>query len=77
VTAKSSKRKYAIDVDPVASIPGALNADYVPKWGTPHMFRWRGYWVDVIRSSENEESGGRRGGPFGMGGSAPGQITIT
>jgi hypothetical protein len=30
-----------------------LSVDIVPKWVTPHLFRWGGYWIDVSRGTDD------------------------
>lgn len=46
VNAKNSKRKWAVSEPELEG-----NADYVPTYELPQLFRWRGYWVEVKRSS--------------------------
>lgn len=81
VTAKTTKRKFAVSTsfhDAAARLPGKQSADYVPQWGMPHVFRWRGYWVDVTRTGGDAFSGGHRGhGPFGGGQQDIGQVQLT
>ena len=50
VNAKNSKRKWAVSEPELEG-----SADYVPTYELPQLFRWRGYWVEVKRSS----TGGR------------------
>jgi chaperone BCS1 len=59
VTAKSSKRKYGIDSGLDPRVEG--NADYVPTYGPPHIFRWKGYWVEI-----KKETGNQTIVPYGM-----------
>jgi hypothetical protein len=35
---------------------------YVPKYQTPQLFRWRGHWVEIQRSKDGET----RRSPFGF-----------
>lgn len=58
VTAKNSKRKWAVSG---AELGG--NADYVPTYELPQLFRWKGYWVEIKRTS-----GGRASQPGQPGG---------
>jgi hypothetical protein len=71
VSAKSTKRKWHINASeyfPASS--EALNADYVPNWSTPHMFVYRGYYVDVVKSGH--DMGNQRQGGMGYGMMYPG-----
>ncbi|KAF7979724.1 hypothetical protein HWV62_41082 [Athelia sp. TMB] len=52
VTAKSSKRKWAVTSGPGAAIRG--NAEYVPSFGAPQLFRWKGYWVEITRQKDTQ-----------------------
>ena len=36
---------------PGAAVEG--NADYVPSFGAPQLFRWRGNWVEVTRLKDS------------------------
>jgi len=46
VTAKNSKRKWGIKPSPEID----ENADYVPTYAMPQLFKWKGYWVEVQRT---------------------------
>ncbi|KAI3615012.1 mitochondrial chaperone bcs1 [Moniliophthora roreri] len=48
VSAKSSKRKWAIH--PGYEDIGKDNADYVPTYELPQIFRWNGYWLEIKRT---------------------------
>lgn len=48
------------------------NADYVPTYDLPQLFRWKGYWLEIKRSAG--PYGGQLGGT-GM--QTPGTIYIT
>lgn len=50
VTAKNSKRKWAVSGSDLGG-----SADYVPTYELAQLFRWRGYWIEVKRTT----SGGR------------------
>ncbi|KAK0480449.1 P-loop containing nucleoside triphosphate hydrolase protein [Armillaria luteobubalina] len=47
VTAKSSKREWSIETGP-ESVHG--NAEYVPEYAKPQIFRWGGYWLEIKRT---------------------------
>ncbi|KAF7357446.1 hypothetical protein MSAN_01340600 [Mycena sanguinolenta] len=47
VTSKSSKLVYGVSVSADPEIVGS--ADYVPTYESPQLFRWRRYWVEVVR----------------------------
>jgi chaperone BCS1 len=48
VSLKSTRRKWAVSMFDQSGTK--QSADYVPKWIRPVLFRWQGYWVDVVRS---------------------------
>ncbi|EIN08798.1 P-loop containing nucleoside triphosphate hydrolase protein [Punctularia strigosozonata HHB-11173 SS5] len=48
VTAKSAQRKWTAHE---GAFVLAGNADYVPSFEEPLLFRWNGYWVDVSKST--------------------------
>ncbi|KAF8163917.1 P-loop containing nucleoside triphosphate hydrolase protein [Mycena galopus ATCC 62051] len=52
VTAKNSRRKWAVKtwLDPTTQ----GNAEYVPTYQAPQLFRWRGHWVEIKRGKDNE-----------------------
>ncbi|KAG5653244.1 hypothetical protein H0H81_001501 [Sphagnurus paluster] len=61
VNAKNSQRKWGIQLEQ----EGDGNAEYVPTYDMPQIFRWKGYWVEVKRSrgaggrQSNREPGGQ------------------
>ncbi|KAJ7211718.1 P-loop containing nucleoside triphosphate hydrolase protein [Mycena pura] len=48
VSASSSRRKWAVRA--AADAARRENADYVPTYQRPQLFRWRGFWVEIKRS---------------------------
>ncbi|KAJ6475868.1 P-loop containing nucleoside triphosphate hydrolase protein [Mycena vulgaris] len=50
VNATNSRRKWSVktSIDPM--LKG--NAEYVPTYEAPQIFRWRGYWLEIRRSAE-------------------------
>ncbi|KAJ7302274.1 P-loop containing nucleoside triphosphate hydrolase protein [Mycena albidolilacea] len=60
VTATNSRRKWSVQTWMDPRING--NAEYVPKYQTPQLFRWRGHWVEIQRSKDGET----RRSPFGF-----------
>ncbi|RDB18320.1 Mitochondrial chaperone BCS1 [Hypsizygus marmoreus] len=46
VNAKNSQRKWGIQAE--HEVDG--NADYVPTYEMPQLFRWKGYWVEIKRN---------------------------
>jgi len=46
VTAKNSKRKWAVNKGTATGI-NSDHADYVPLYDAPQLFRWNGYWIEV------------------------------
>lgn len=47
VSAKSSQLRWGIKMR--SSIE---SAEYVPKYNKPHLFRWKGYWVEIQRTEK-------------------------
>ncbi|KAF8055229.1 P-loop containing nucleoside triphosphate hydrolase protein [Lyophyllum atratum] len=50
VNEKNSKRKWGLKLGP--EVDG--NADYVPTYKMPQLFRWKGYWVEIKRSQDRQ-----------------------
>ncbi|KAJ6497945.1 hypothetical protein DFH09DRAFT_336850 [Mycena vulgaris] len=50
VNATNARRKWSVktSIDPM--LKG--NAEYVPTYEAPQLFRWRGYWLEIRRSAE-------------------------
>ncbi|KAF8892728.1 P-loop containing nucleoside triphosphate hydrolase protein [Mucidula mucida] len=62
VSAKSSKREWSIENGPENMTKG--NADYVPTYELPQLFRWKGYWLEIKRTNGSYSSvTGPGGGP--------------
>jgi chaperone BCS1 len=53
VTARSSARKWAVNKGTATAIDSE-NADYVPLYEAPQLFRWNGYWLEVKDSQVNQ-----------------------
>ncbi|KAJ7713413.1 P-loop containing nucleoside triphosphate hydrolase protein [Mycena metata] len=49
VTAKNSQRKWAVQTSTSPTRVG--NAEYVPTYQAPQLFKWRGYWVEIKRGN--------------------------
>ncbi|KAJ7770303.1 P-loop containing nucleoside triphosphate hydrolase protein [Mycena maculata] len=47
-SARNSQRKWAVRAASDATIKA--NAEYVPTYKKPQLFRWRGYWVEIKRA---------------------------
>ncbi|KAG6852907.1 hypothetical protein C0991_008250 [Blastosporella zonata] len=52
VNEKNSQRKWGLKLGP--EVDG--NADYVPTYKMPQLFRWNGYWIEIKRSSSSRQS---------------------
>ncbi|KAF7368375.1 hypothetical protein MVEN_00159200 [Mycena venus] len=52
VTATNSRRKWSVKTWLDPKIEG--NAEYVPTYQVPQLFRWRGHWVEIKRSKDGE-----------------------
>ncbi|KAJ7643186.1 P-loop containing nucleoside triphosphate hydrolase protein [Mycena rosella] len=77
VSASNSRRKWAVRAATDATVKA--NAEYVPTYKTPQLFRWRGYWVEVKRNG-NAAGGDVDAGPYaypGPYGGEAGNIYIT
>ncbi|CAK5271627.1 unnamed protein product [Mycena citricolor] len=63
VSAQNSQRKWSVPSNPTTSSSTAVgaNAEFVPTFSQPQLFRWRGHWVEVARTGP----GGHQGGGFG------------
>ncbi|KAJ7510970.1 P-loop containing nucleoside triphosphate hydrolase protein [Mycena galericulata] len=57
VSAKNSQRKWAVDTASDSTMAG--NAEYVPLYQIPQLFRWRGFWLEIKRG--NGSSAGNNG----------------
>jgi hypothetical protein len=65
VFAKSIRRQLTITPTfEELSSEKELSVDIVPKWKTPHLFRWQGYWIDVDRDKELGPYGTSLKGPL-------------
>ena len=49
VSAKSSQRTWGVDPTP----DHGGNADYVPTYEVPQIFRWKGCWVEIRRDKSS------------------------
>ncbi|KAF8829977.1 hypothetical protein HHX47_DHR2000296 [Lentinula edodes] len=58
VSAKSSTRKWGISslVTGESSIVKSESVEYVPTYSQPQLFRWRGYWLEIMRSKPQNEN---------------------
>ncbi|KAJ7033568.1 P-loop containing nucleoside triphosphate hydrolase protein [Mycena alexandri] len=50
VTAKNSQRKWTVQTSADPTTVG--NAEYVPTYQAPQLFRWRSHWVEIKRGNE-------------------------
>ncbi|KAJ7745365.1 P-loop containing nucleoside triphosphate hydrolase protein [Mycena metata] len=68
VSASNSRRKWAVRAASDATVKA--NAEYVPTYQQPQLFRWRGYWVEIKRTGNvnNVDSVS----PYGFAGHYPG-----
>ncbi|KAF7300836.1 hypothetical protein MKEN_01309600 [Mycena kentingensis (nom. inval.)] len=68
VTANNSRRKWAVQAAK-REAKGKANAEYVPTYQRPQLFRWRGYWVEIQRQG-NLTAVETQGGPYAGQGSS-------
>jgi chaperone BCS1 len=62
VSAKSSQLRWGVKMRSIES------AEYVPRYKKPHLFRWKGYWVEIQRTERPYD-------PATMGFAQPGMAT--
>ncbi|KAF7337400.1 hypothetical protein MSAN_02266300 [Mycena sanguinolenta] len=62
VSASNSQRKWAVRAAADATVKA--NAEYVPMYTQPQLFRWRGYWVEIKRVGNG--SNNEMPGPYAM-----------
>ncbi|KAJ6464867.1 P-loop containing nucleoside triphosphate hydrolase protein [Mycena sanguinolenta] len=70
VSASNSQRKWAVRATADATVKA--NAEYVPMYTQPQLFRWRGYWVEIKRVGNG--SNNDMPGPYAM---IPGRYVAT
>ncbi|KAF7289168.1 hypothetical protein MIND_01377900 [Mycena indigotica] len=63
VTANNSRRKWAVRAT-TKEEGSKINAEYVPTYQRPQLFRWRGYWVEIQRLG-NVNAVETPAGPYG------------
>ncbi|KAJ7249766.1 P-loop containing nucleoside triphosphate hydrolase protein [Mycena haematopus] len=54
VSASNSQRKWAVRAAADATVKA--NAEYVPMYTQPQLFRWRGYWVEIKRTGNGSNN---------------------
>ncbi|RDB27534.1 putative mitochondrial chaperone BCS1-A [Hypsizygus marmoreus] len=52
VNAKNSQRKWGVQAENEID----ANADYVPTYEMPQLFRWKGYWVEIKRNKDSRQT---------------------
>ncbi|KAF7293851.1 hypothetical protein HMN09_01181100 [Mycena chlorophos] len=72
VTANNSRRKWAVRTE-LKEDGTKVNAEYVPTYARPQLFRWRGYWVEIQRTG-NITAVDTQQSPQGAGGAS---MTVT
>ncbi|KAJ7151896.1 P-loop containing nucleoside triphosphate hydrolase protein [Mycena crocata] len=79
VSASNSQRKWAVRANTDQTVKA--NAEYVPTYKKPQLFRWRGYWVEIARRGSGGAHAARPAigpyGPFAYAGGEGGSIDIT
>ncbi|KAF8128052.1 P-loop containing nucleoside triphosphate hydrolase protein [Mycena galopus ATCC 62051] len=63
VSASNSQRKWAVRAATDAT--AKANAEYVPMYTQPQLFRWRGYWVEIKRTGNGSNQDVMQG-PYAM-----------
>ncbi|KAJ3521089.1 hypothetical protein NMY22_g12457 [Coprinellus aureogranulatus] len=72
INARSSVRRWGIQLTDDAAEGGAAHIDLVPTYELPHLFRWNGVWIETKRGSTVVGSQ-----PSSFGGFNPGVIHLT
>ncbi|KAF7332957.1 hypothetical protein MVEN_02401600 [Mycena venus] len=62
VSASNSQRKWAVRAASDATVKA--NAEYVPMYTQPQLFRWRGYWVEIRRTGNGSNTDSQ--GPYAI-----------
>jgi chaperone BCS1 len=50
ISAKTLQRKNGVEASEISKGHNSENAEYVPTYQRPQVFRWNGYWVEVSKS---------------------------
>ncbi|KAJ3575199.1 hypothetical protein NP233_g1251 [Leucocoprinus birnbaumii] len=50
ISAKTLQRKNGVESTEISKGHNSENAEYVPTYQRPQLFRWKGYWVEVSKS---------------------------
>ncbi|KAF9450989.1 P-loop containing nucleoside triphosphate hydrolase protein [Macrolepiota fuliginosa MF-IS2] len=50
ISAKTLQRKNGVEASEISKGHNSENAEYVPTYQKPQLFRWSGYWVEITRS---------------------------
>ncbi|KAJ6476495.1 hypothetical protein C8R47DRAFT_659965 [Mycena vitilis] len=74
VSANNSRRKWAVRAASDATVKA--NAEYVPLYRQPQLFRWRGYWVEIKRTGSDAGPHAMQG-PYAYSGHGGSSIDIT
>ncbi|KAJ7602823.1 P-loop containing nucleoside triphosphate hydrolase protein [Roridomyces roridus] len=75
VSARNSQRKWTVPA--AADTNAKANAEFVPTYKQPHLFRWRGYWVEIKRQGGNAGSNPAMAYYVGNHGGEAGSISMT
>ncbi|KAF5353490.1 hypothetical protein D9756_007928 [Leucocoprinus leucothites] len=51
ISAKTLQRKNGVESTEISKGHNSENAEYVPTYQKPQLFRWNGYWVEVSKST--------------------------
>ncbi|KAF8636095.1 hypothetical protein AX17_003800 [Amanita inopinata Kibby_2008] len=63
VSARSSQLRWAISLQSGKSAGMVDKAEYVPKYDKPHLFRWRGCWVEIQQQFSSSSMNAFNAGP--------------
>lgn len=77
VSAASTKRRWTVSDHFRVGLGATQEVDYVPNWDRAHLFRWRGHWIDVVRSGSTGAPYNPGMGMWGPGGPAPSGLKLT
>ncbi|KAJ7938062.1 hypothetical protein B0H13DRAFT_2398343 [Mycena leptocephala] len=62
VNATNSRRKWSVKMWIDSTIKG--NAEYVPTYRLPRLFRWRGHWIEIKRTQDSEQGNFTESGKY-------------
>lgn len=50
ISAKTLQRKNGVEASQICKGHKSENAEYVPTYQNPQLFRWKGYWIEISKT---------------------------